>query len=54
MTKEEAHVVIENCKGWNVGQQSMSNHPETRQAEDAIHAARRAALAKAWTVVGAA
>lgn len=53
MTKEEAYIVIENCKGWNVSQQSMSSNPETRQAENAIHDARRAALAQAWKVVGA-
>lgn len=53
MTKEEAYIVIENCKGWNIEQQCTMFIGVKRLEVDAIYDARRAALAQAWKVVGA-
>ena len=53
MTKTEAWRIIEECRGWNVGQQSWqaANGGEPT-SEDAVFDARRAALREAWLTVG--
>ena len=53
MTKEEAWKIIEECRGWNVGQKSASLcFSGVRTEEDDALDAKRSALAQAWTVVG--
>jgi hypothetical protein len=53
MTKTEAWRIIEECKGWNPSQKSLSLVCwDVRTQEDDILDAKRAALAQAWRVVG--
>jgi hypothetical protein len=52
MNKDEAWKIIESCKGWNVGQQSILFSPAARDAENKVYDARREALTAAWKVVG--
>lgn len=53
MIKDEAWKIIEACKGWNTGQKSTSlAFNGVRTTEDDALDARRAALKKAWEVVG--
>ena len=52
MTKDEARWTIEQCKGWNTGQKSMTHaFGGPRTTEDDVLDAKRAALKKAWEVV---
>lgn len=53
MTKEEAWKIIEECRGWNAGQKSISlAFGGGRTSHDDVLDAKRAALAEAWRVVG--
>ena len=53
MTKDEAWRVIEECRNWNVGQQSMSRaFGGPRTSDDDVYDARRFALELAWRAVG--
>jgi hypothetical protein len=52
MTKGEAWRIIEECRGWNSGQTSVSlAFTGNRTAEDDALDARRQALREAWRVV---
>ena len=52
MSKEEAWQIIDACKNWNVGQLSILLDPLAREEENKVHNAKRAALSKAWKIVG--
>jgi len=53
MTKDEAREIIQTLKGWNKSQKSLSYAFDgIRVPEDDIYDAQRAALAKAWKVLG--
>ena len=52
MTKEEAWKIIEECRGWNAGQKSVSlAFGGERTSFDDLLDAKRGALAEAWRVV---
>jgi hypothetical protein len=53
MTREEALEIVDRLRNWNTSQQSCSRaFGGKRTPEDDIYDARRAALAKAWKVLG--
>lgn len=53
MILEEAKKIVEECQNWSAGQKSVSlAFNGLRTAEDDILDAKRAALKKAWEVIG--
>lgn len=52
MTRQEAQAIVDDCKGWNTGQRSISFAMRgERTEEDDIYDSRRAALKQAWAVL---
>ena len=52
MTRDDALVVIDQCKNWNTGQTSISfARRGVRVLEDDVYDERRMTLAEAWRVL---